>query len=458
MIKWTKLFPSFFLCSVHFIWAELPAFESFHSNMGELLILPPFVQRGTTTQSSNSPNPVTQELSEYPSDKPPSQSSTDEGIKFQEKSASKQNQLILSDEEIETILFDELGDWNEEVDEIIFEIPDWYKFYAFEMGWGYADNPLGAAYNSQSSSFAELNLESFFLNQKNPQHETLLYLFAEGKNFYQLESEKIAGLILSQLDYSFKPLGSKNSYGLRVQHTFFDQGMDFSELGSSSRSKITSNRSEISPYLKWQRKNGEEAKLELKWSKESLKQFADQNSKFGISAALSNKSSDPLTWEVKVFHIVAKYDDRLPKDGAGNPLSGSLETKNKGISTKFSSSAVEGWTKDLSLGTSIEKVEDNHAGYYNYHRLKTSLEKKFTTESWDNSISFGYNHTRYSDRLVDSMAHFSRDHWFFELGLARELNQDWKTYAKWMHEKDRSNDPDYAFESNFWSIGMSWEK
>ena len=91
-------------------------------------------------------------------------------IEDQTTTVDKKNKLVLSDEQIEELLFDELLDWgevekDEEVD-IILETPDWYQFYAAEMGWGYSDNPMGAAHNTESSSFAELNLESFFLNQK----------------------------------------------------------------------------------------------------------------------------------------------------------------------------------------------------------------------------------------------------------------------------------------------------
>ena len=74
--------------------------------------------------------------------------------------------------------------------DIILETPDWYQFYAAEMGWGYSDNPMGAAHNTESSSFAELNLESFFSTKK-PAALGLDLPVAEGKNFYQLKSEEI---------------------------------------------------------------------------------------------------------------------------------------------------------------------------------------------------------------------------------------------------------------------------
>ena len=65
------------------------------------------------------------------------------------------------DEEIDAILLGELGEWLAE-DEFIVTKPNWYKFYTIKTGFGYSENPLGAAFNPQSSSFTELNLESFF--------------------------------------------------------------------------------------------------------------------------------------------------------------------------------------------------------------------------------------------------------------------------------------------------------
>jgi len=286
----------------------------------------------------------------------------------------------------------------------------------------------------------------------------LLYLYAEGKNFYELESEEIAGLVLSQFDYSYKPAGESHSYGFHLQHTFFDQGMDFSEIGLPYRTKITSNRTELCPKWEWQGEDGEEGKLELNWSKEKLRQFADRNSRFGISLTLSNKTAKPVKWQTKIFHNLTRYKDRKPKNGSGTDIEESLKTKSLGISTKIASAAKNGWSKDLSLNAGIEKVDDNMGDYYDYGRFKASLAKTFETENWESGVSVGYNRTRYSDRLTQNLELFSKDHWSFELGLSRGWDESWRTYAKWIHETDRSNNPDYAFASSFWSVGMSWEK
>ena len=458
MLRSAQFLPFILLwvCSFHLF--ALAPFDSFHSNLGEIIILTP-----KSTQ-----NLISQRFKPEPQ-KPPKEISAEKGeakvkdLEIDEDSAQgkrskeKENKNTLSDEEINEILLGELGEWLAE-DEFMVAKPNWYKFYTIKTGFGYSENPLGAAFNPQSSSFTELNLESFFLSQKNPQHETLIYLIAEGKNFFELEEDDIAGLVLSQIDYSYKPPASKQSYGLRFQYTYFDQPMDMSSIDYPYRVKITSQRSEISPYLKWKGDNGEEGKVELYLNKERLRQFEDQNSKFGISASLSNKSTRPLKWNAKVFHIKSDFKDRIAKDGLGNDLNGNSKTKHIGLSTKLTTASENGWSKGISIGSTIEKVKDNQGGYYNYHRLKTSLGKKFETEKWESEISLGHHRTRYSERLVNNQGKFSKDHWSVEVGINRKLKEDWKTYAKWMHETDRSNDPDYTFDNNIWSVGLAWEK
>ena len=457
MSNCTKYFFIIFFSGLHHICAGLPSYESFHSDIGEVLILSPLVHKNLPDQKFREGSIIVTEHSENQVDQSSEKTNQEIEIKSHERKVDKENPLVLSDEEIEELLFSELLGWEQEDDEIIIEAQDWYRFHGFEMGWGYSDNPLGSAYNQEGSPFTELSLESFFLNQKNPQHQALAYLLAEGKNFYQLE---ISGLILSQFEYSYKPVGGDDSYGLQFQYTFFDQGMDASEFPyETEHRKITSQNFEISPHFKWVGEGGDEGKLQFNWSKERLRQF-DQNTKLGISTTLSNQYAEPLKWEAKLFHILTNYKGRDPdpRNDNDNPHQDSLETKRSGLSLKLTSPKENGWTKNLSLSNSIENVNDNYAGYYDYRRYKATLEKKWGTENWESDFSLGYNLTNYSERLAENQEKLTKDHWSFELRFFRELNQYWKSYAKWIHDSDRSNDPDFTYESNFWSVGMAWEK
>ena len=189
---------------------------------------------------------------------------------------------------------------DEEVD-IILETPDWYQFYAAEMGWGYSDNPMGAAHNTESSSFAELNLESFFLNQKNPQHQALIYLLAEGKNFYQLKSEEISGLILSQFEYTYKPTG-EDHMDFNSSIPILIKGMDFSEQCNPPDPQRSPPNALNFPRIS----NGQETARERRKITTELEQgettaISRSKYKFGISVSLSNQYAEPTKMAGKII-------------------------------------------------------------------------------------------------------------------------------------------------------------
>ena len=165
MLEPAKFLPIILIwCCYHDSFA-VPPFDSFHSNLGEIIILTPTTSR---TLYALEVKPESQKI--------PAQNSA-ENVESKEveidadsaqgtQSKEKENKTTLSDKEINDLLFDELFEWEEEEDELLLETSDWYKFYAFELGGGYADNPLGAAHNPESSSFGELNLESFFISKQ----------------------------------------------------------------------------------------------------------------------------------------------------------------------------------------------------------------------------------------------------------------------------------------------------
>ena len=148
-------------------WSNEPKpFEEFHSNLGEVLILPlyarpkppPLNQPGKPLDIATAPqNSQTNERKiDFPTNQPePAQT---EDIEPQE---------LLTDEEITELLFGDLDEWGseEEVEEgelLLLETSGWLNFYLAEFGLGYSDNPLYAAYNPKSSRYGEFTLESFF--------------------------------------------------------------------------------------------------------------------------------------------------------------------------------------------------------------------------------------------------------------------------------------------------------
>jgi hypothetical protein len=445
-------------------WSKEPKpFEEFHSNLGEVLILPLYYRTKSPTQ--NQP------------EKPlniatvPTNSQTNEGKKDSQNKQPEPAQTkdmgpheLLTDEEITELLFGDLDQWGSEkevemeMDELLLLEPNgWLNFYLAEFGLGYSDNPLYAAYNPKSSRYGEFTLESFFLSQNDPEQKALLYLYGEGKKFADLE-EDMSGLLLALADYTFAPSASSLSYGAKVQHTYYDQGMDFPELGSTNRLKITSNKSMISPFINWVDDDGLSAKFELGWGKETLRQFADKNYIRTLSFTFGEEGNEWIDWQAKYDLSNTQYQDRDAKDSTGDIIPGKVKIRKNGASILLSPQKENLWTKGTKLKAGYVKARNSDGTYYDYQRWKFSLGKEIQSEPWESDLSIGYNSTHYSDRLTSKNALFLKDGVNLNLRITRNIDSHWKAFIKWAREEDRSNEPEYSYLSNFWSVGLSWEK
>ncbi len=447
-------------------WSKEPKpFEEFHSNLGEVLILPLYARPKPPPQ--NQPGKPL-DIATAPQNSQAKERKINSPTNQPEPAQTKdiEPQELLTDEEITELLFGDLDDWGseEEVEEevekeelLLLETSGWLNFHLAEFGLGYSDNPLYAANNPKSSRYGEFTLESFFLSQHDPEQKALVYLYGEGKKFADLE-EDMSGLLLALVDYTFAPSTSSLSYGGKVQHTYYDQGMDFSDLGSTNRLKITSNKSMISPFINWVDDDGLSAKFELGWGKETLRQFADKNYIRTLSFTFGEEGNEWIDWQAKYDLSNTEYQDRDAKDGTGNIIPGKVKIRKNGASILLSPQKENLWTKGTKLKAGYVKARNSDGAYYDYQRWKFSLGKEIQSEPWESDLSVGYNSTHYSDRLTSKNALFLKDGVSLDLRITRNIDPHWKAFIKWAREEDRSNDPEYSYLSNFWSMGLSWEK
>ena len=414
------------------------SFHSFHSNFGEIRIVEHTqpvtqIQLPITPKSKESSNPVA-EL-KIPVDR------KTESKQVQKEETS--SELSLSDEEIEELLFGDLNDLETDEPEMP-EKSNWMQFYLLELGIGHADNPLYAAYTPQASGYAEITAESFFIHQSNPSRKALLYFYGEGKKFSELDEQDSSGLLLALLDYTYQPDASPLSFSQKIQHTYSNQGMDFSDLGTLNRTKITSNKSQASTRMIWEDENQMKAVWEIGLGKSSLEEFADRSSEFSVGFTLGKKGNRWMDWEGKYFRKATDFKDRSAKDESGTEIDGKVKIHESGASLSLKPKFENRFSEGTKVKTAFTRARNGDGGYYDFNRWKISLSKELELDPWESTFSLGYKSTDYLERLTDKNEKFQKN--------------DWKTFVKWTGEEDRSNDPDYSYQSNFWSLGLSWEK
>jgi hypothetical protein len=428
------------------------SFHSFHSNFGEIRIVE-HTQLDTQTQLP--PGKKSKEGS-YPL----AELKVPVERKIEYKQVQKEetgSDLPLSDEEIEELLFGDLNDEEPDEPEILVE-SNWMKFYLFELGIGHADNPLYAAYTPQASGYAEITAESFFIHQSNPTRKALLYFYGEGKKFTELDEQDSSGLLLALFDYTYQPDASPLSFGQKIQHTYYNQGMDFSDLGTPYRTKITSNKSQASTRMIWEDENQMKAVWEIGLGKSSLDEFADRSSEFSVSFTLGKKGNRWMDWEGKYFRKATDFKDRTAKDESGTEVDGKVKIHESGASLSLEPKFENRFSQGTKVKTAFSRARNGDGGYYDFNRWKISLSKELEIDLWESTFALGYKSTDYLERLTDKNERFQKKSWNLDLGISRLINSNWKTFVKWTGEEDRSNDPDYSYQSNFWSWGLSWEK
>jgi hypothetical protein len=428
------------------------SFDSFHSNLGEIRTLdhirpPSQVQLALNPMSRKVPTPLLEP------EKP-----VEQEIEYQESQEDEiESTPPLSDEEIDELLFGDLKDW--EADEPkIDEVSNWMHFYLLELGIGHADNPLYAAHTPQASDYAEITAESFFIHQSETSRKALLYFYGEGKKFTELDEEDSSGLFLALLDYTYHPDASPLSFGQKLQHTYNNQGMDFSDFGESNRTKITSNKSQASTRIIWENENQMKAAMEISLGKSQLDEFLDRSSEFSLGFTLGKKGNRWMDWEGKYVHKATDFKDRWAKDESGTEIDGKVKVHESEASLALQPKFENRFSQATKIKTGFTRARNEDGGYYDFNRWKISLSKELQIDPWESTFSLGYKSTDYLERLTDKNEKFQKNGWNIDLRISRLISSNWKTFVKWAGEDERSNDPDFSYQSNFWSWGLSWEK
>ncbi len=419
-----------FMLTLNLSGVERP-FDDFHSNLGEIVQIR---TQGKLDQfSSKTPN----------SERPP----------------STEPETELTDEEIENLLFGDLfQEQPGEVEPHLEPLSPWFNSLTIESAVGYSDNPLYGNYHPEGSPYTMIGLEAFSLRQGNPRRELLLYLFAEGKKFSDLGDEDLAGMVLGMMDYSFSPEQNFLGYGLRLQHTYYDQGMDFSEIDLPYRMKVTSNRSAIHPRLEWRADDHLLGVFKLGWEREVYRKIKDESEDLQVSLSLTGALAERWEWSTDLKGEKTRYKHRRPKEGDGTELTGKLRGESVETSLSLEYSHMDERLEKTGMKISYKNTADDSGSYYDYNRWKLTLSQGISLHPWSIDLTGGFGDVRYTDRKTSEDENLDRKSWNFDLVIAREIGKHWAGFIKWNHEKENSNDASFEYDSNFWTIGMSWEK
>ena len=427
---------------------------SFISNLGNLEI---FNQGGS--EESPTANKIVESSPQEAEENPSSPLSPNS----QNASANKEN--AMTDDELEFLLFGSINEVglpeteSEENDFIeLAESRSWLPSVSASVGFGVSDNPMYGPYVRESSTYIELETESFFLKQSNPDYLSYFYFYGEGKRYLEVNDHKLSGVLLVQGEHSYRPKNSSGSGGVKLRHTYYDQAFDFSDLGLPFSMQVQSNKSEIIPHFGYQLTSKVKLSAETAFGIDRYDNPSENNSDQKIQVDLTAKQSEQTTLHAKIFHHTIRYVERKKKDGDGTNFSeGNLKTKKLGISGSWEKQSKNPWLATIGVELKYSQLSDNAGAYYDYSKSSAKLSHQIKGEKWKSLTELGWANYLYDTRTISQDIHFERQSYGIDLLVTRKISSDWEAYLKWRYEEDQSNSRDYEYYTNFWALGIKWE-
>ena len=427
---------------------------SFISNLGNLEI---FNQGGS--EESPTANKIVESSPQEAEENPSSPLSPNS----QNASANKEN--AMTDDELEFLLFGSINEdgfpetESEKNDFIeLAESRSWLPSVSASVGFGVSDNPMYGPYVRESSTYIELETESFFLKQSNPDYLSYFYFYGEGKRYLEVNDHKLSGVLLVQGEHSYRPKNSSGSGGVKLRHTYYDQAFDFSDLGLPFSMQVQSNKSEIIPHFGYQLTPKVKLSAETAFGTDRYDNPSENNSDQKIQVNLTAKQSEQTTLHAKIFHHTIRYIERKKKDGDGTNFSeGNLKTKKLGISGSWEKQSNNPWLATVGVELKYSQLSDNAGAYYDYSKSSAKLSHQIKGEKWKSLTELGWANYLYDTRTISQDIHFERQSYGIDLLVTRKISSDWEAYLKWRYEEDQSNSRDYEYYTNFWALGIKWE-
>ena len=353
------------------------------------------------------------------------------------------------------MLFGE-NNW-ESQDEPVPEAVGWFPSYSGEIGVGYSDNPLYGPYIQNDSSYLESSLEGFFMRQVDPQQFTYFYFYGEGKVFEELPEIQSTSILLGQFDHAYTPGGSTSTYGFRLRHVYYNQGFDFSELGLPYSIKMTSNKSEVIPYLSLELLEDLTSSIEILAGKEDFAEVTEDNRDYKISFLLKG-SSGSIDWQINATGQEKKYEDRKMRNQDGSQMSDqSMSTRRKGSTLSVKKNYDGPFFVSVSSKFSWSSLQDDGGGYFDHEKISFSLSQETRLNEWNMEVEASGSRFSYDYRVVENGEKFVRKTIRINSQFTRSISKSLGYYLKLSYEQDLSNSLEFEYNSSFLSTGISWE-
>lgn len=343
------------------------------------------------------------------------------------------------------------------------EFPLWDHLLTLKAGGGYKNNALLAAFNPQDTPLVTAGIELFLTRLPADGHQWTVFFTGDQRRYVdpvQLSSDQPAAtqelLLLSQVSY--KHYGARWIQGLSFTHLHAEQAFDATDLGGQPGMIRASGHAFIlTPSLRYPLPRGVFLQADYVLTRQLFQSPVSSYWEFGprVSAGWQYRTNGSI--EVSYQYTERPFDSRLQTDPLGQSLA---DTSLTTFDNRYEVSWKQTWyapRKFLTTvrGFRISRVE-NGEGFSDYNRLGGSITTQLEYGKWAFRGLARWSTFDFDLQIVSVFDPVprTREETEFEGRIEYRWTPRFRTYAEYLHERQRSNVQADHFHANTWQAGV----
>lgn len=347
----------------------------------------------------------------------------------------------------------------EDLLQLLPEIPMWQRYYTARVGAGYKDNVLLSDSHPQESAFAATGLE--FFASRLPDEQGQIDFFASVEDYRYLDSVDVESeqLIYTQVNFK-KDLDERTHLELPASYIYQHQVMDVSTASELDILKVRGHTMMFEPSLRldlaasWWCKG--QANATRQWFESPLDDYWEVGP--GMEVGRSYGAQSEMAVHYRFGHRSYDSDESLDQDGL--PIPGTARTFNRHeVEWRWRHfwDARNRWRSTTRLG--YQRNEDSAEGYFDYNRYLLGHQLRFRTGTWTLLAEFKlyfYDYGHQTVSLTDADKR-SRDELSLRVRAEKKVGKYLAFYAEAEREQVNSNIDSEEYRANVVSGGLLWE-
>lgn len=326
---------------------------------------------------------------------------------------------------------------------------------------GYKDNLLLSALRSESSAFAQAELEAFLWRLPDQRFEVLIFGNATFTRFVQSEDypHESQAFVHAEGRWFARPTFEVTG---TIEGYHMDQVFDVS---SSDAERITARLNmrgaTTTTSLRWRPRADTYAEIKPGLQRDRYDDHSDDNWQRFARIAVGHVLYGGRIDLTAAFQLLRRdYDGRPRYTVAGRPLVGTdldFDQREGELAAVVAWDSAKTWKSTTAVSAGNNR--DNGSGYFDYDRRSLRQEISWSGKVWKCSLTGRLGRFDYGVQTVGigiNPPKRRKDEFLARLRVERSLGQRVTAYAEAHWEQSHSNDPLASYRSRALFSGLGW--